>query len=196
MKYILLRWLSNRFYLVFITLTFWVNIQWIHAQQQPEAKPQMDTLSVLNDGLRIALINGTFQRMGTRELVKMYSASFGIEKIIYSDGFRIHENTLLRFYQTSIPRPVIDDGGLATWKTIELYTSKIPEGHWIKSGWKIMDNHDLYFVELISDEKPERFFKFVFFYLDDKLCFSVLQCPTVELQYCQYLRAAEKYLSF
>src|SRR5581483_5314579 len=124
-----------------------------------------DTLPVLHGRVSVLLKPGTFEVIKTDQLLQMYSSSFNIGKIICADGFKVGKNSSLKFYQTSIENPEINDGGLSTWKLIVSFTDKIPQNQWLESGWSKMTNGALmYSIKLISNERPETFSKFVFYY--------------------------------
>jgi len=158
-----------------------------------KAPPKIDTLRVLNGRLNVLLKTSTFTVVKTDQLMQMYSASFKTGKVLYADGFRFGENSTLLFYQTNIENFATNDGDLSTWKLIESFTEKIPKSEWIESGWQQMRGGFLYFVKLVSYEKRPQFFKFVFFYIDNKLTFSLFQCPMDPLQ--THPIEPEKYLS-
>lgn len=151
-----------------------------NSSAQDESSHSMDTINVLNNRLKLILPTGSFQLIEKDQLQEMYKDSFNEGKILYANGFRFGENSMVRFYQTTIDYPNTNDNALSTWKLIELYTSKVPQGQWMESGWKRITNGHLYFVKIVSHEKPEQLFKFVFFYIDAKLCFSLFQCPVQE----------------
>ncbi|MBI1766948.1 MAG: hypothetical protein HY015_06470 [Bacteroidetes bacterium] len=179
-------------HLILFSLAF-IKINYTNAQGSEIVRTKMDTLRVLNGRLKVLLKTSTFTVMKTDQLLLMYSSSF-TGQILRADGFKIGENSTIRFYQTNIENSQSNDGGLSTWKLILSFTDQIPESQWIGSGVERMSNGFLYFVKLVSHERPEQFFKFVFFYIDNKLAFSLFQCPVYPLQ--AYPTEPEKYLSF
>lgn len=160
------------------------------------ADSKTDSFSLLNGQLKIAFKSRTFSAIKPKQLRPIFAGSLDTVKILSMNGFRIGEGATLRFYQTSINRPIEKDGGISTWKQIALLTDQVPESSsWLESGWKAMGKDYLYFVKLISGQKPEQYFEFAFFYIDNKLSFSVLQCPLKSSQ--NYKRSAEEsYVSF
>lgn len=187
---------ANGVLVVIPTILFFLaftHINYINAQTSEAARAKTDTLRVLNSRLKVILKTSTFAVMKTDQLLKMYSTSFNVGQILRTDGFSIGENSTLRFYQTNIENSASNDGDLSTWKLIESFTDKIPQGQWIESGWEKMSNGFLYFVKLVSHEKPHRFYKFAFFYLDNKLSFSLFQCPIYPSE--AYPSEPEKYVS-
>ena len=167
------RMLSEIARLLLISLAFTQT----NAQTLEIAPSEADTIHVLNGRLGVVLKSKSFEVIKADSLRQMYSSSFNVGKILCADGFRI-ENSTLRFYQTSIENNEVSDGGLSTWKLIASFTDKIPQNHWMESGWERMRNGTVtYFVKLVSLEKPQQYYKFVFYYIDKKLSFSLYQCP-------------------
>ena len=182
------------FYLILFSSIFVITISYVRAQElEVKTSPKIGTLRVLNGRLNVLLKTRTFTVVKTDQLLQMYSSSFNTGKVLYADGFRFGENSTLLFYQTNIENFATNDGDLATWKLIESFTNKIPKSEWIESGWQQMRGGFLYFVKLVSYEKRPQFFKFVFFYIDNKLTFSLFQCPMDPLQ--THPIEPEKYLS-
>ena len=163
----------NTIGLVLLCLAF----NYTYAQIEEIAPSEADTVHVLNGRLGVVLKSKSFEVLKPDSLRLMYSSTFNVGQIVCADGFRI-ENSTLRFYQTSIENHEVNDGGISTWKLIASFTDKIPQNHWLESGWERMRNGEsTYFVKLVSLEKPQQYYKFVFYYIDKKLSFSLFQCP-------------------
>ncbi|GHN02469.1 hypothetical protein WSM22_39580 [Cytophagales bacterium WSM2-2] len=166
----------------------------VHGQALLNLKP--DTLCVLNGHVNILLKAGTYDTIKTEELVQMYSSVFSQGKIISTCGFRFGENSNLRFYQTSLEKCTYNDGGLMTWKLIESFTDKIPQGQWIESKWEAHGGGYWYFVSLASCDKPGHFYNFIFFFVDGKLAFSVHEYVTDPLKASKEYSEPRDYLSY
>lgn len=134
-----------------------------------------DSIYILNGRLAVVLAEGSYKTIPTDLLVKKYACNFGTGKVLKSYGFVLTGKDTLRFYQTSIGRPVANDNGVSIWNLIGSFADKISDSYWTGSGWNKMGNDYKYFIKLIAGKK--QFFEFNFFFLDDKLTFSLLQCP-------------------
>ena len=156
-----------------------VKVSYISAQAPVAITPtKTDTLRVLNGGLSVLLKASSYTVLTTDQLVKMYPSTFNTGSVLSTDGFLIGIDSALSFYQTAIKDSALNDGGLSTWKTIGLFTDKIPQSKWLESGWERMRSGVvLYSVKLVSQEKVQQFYKFVFRYIDNKLAFSLFHCP-------------------
>jgi len=143
----------------------------VHAQVSTDVKP--DTLCILNGHVNILLEAGTYDTVKTEQLIQMYSSTFNAGQVMSAQGFKFNENSILRFYQTAIENHTRNDGGLSTWKLIESFTDKILQSRWIESKWEEHADGPWYYVNLVSREKPTKFFKFIFFYIDSKLAFCI-----------------------
>ncbi len=175
--------LKTRTLLIIVRLFFFLVFFDTCAQEFEVPISKMDTIHVLNGRLHLLLKSSTYKVMSSKELLEMYSASFNIGQIQYTDGFKIGENSTLTFYQTSIENLAVNDGSVSTWKLIESFTDKIPKNQWLKSGWSRMTNGDfMYSVKLVSNERPQLLSRFVFYYIDNKLSFSLFQCPVQTLE--------------
>jgi energy-coupling factor transporter transmembrane protein EcfT len=166
----------------------------VQGQISTDLKP--DTLSLLNGHVNILLKAGTYDTMKTEQLIQMYSLVFNSGQVISTRGFKFSENSNLRFYQTSLENHVRNDGGLSTWKLIESFTNKIPQGLWMESKWEAHAGGYWYFVKLASREKPAQFFKFIFFYVDGKLAFCVHEYVVDPLQASEDNSDPQNYLSY
>ncbi len=165
-------------------------------QGQISAAPKTDTLCILNGHANILLNAGTYDTIKTEQLIQMYSSTFNMGQILKTSGFRLSENSNLRFYQTSLENHTLNDGGLATWRLIESFTSKIPSGRWIESKWEAHSGGHWYFVKLASSENPAKFYKFIFFYIDNKLAFSVHEYIEDKMQARKGNSDPQNYLSY
>ncbi len=163
------------FYLI-LFLSNSVGTDLVHAQGS-DACDKMDTLKIFNGRIKMKMKAAIFHKMKKERVVEMYKSLFETTDMLNCEGFITNEGATLRFYQTTIDKPVANDNGLSDWKLIASFTDKIPESQWIESGWERISNGHLYFVRLLSHKKPEQLFKFVFFYIDNKLTFSLLQSP-------------------
>ena len=147
-----------------------------YAQSLEIAPSESDTVHVLNGRLGVVLKSKSFEVIKADSLRQMYSSTFNVGQILCADGFRI-ENSTLRFYQTTIENHEANDGGLSTWNLISSFTDKIPQNRWMESGWeRLLNGGSTYFVKLVSLEK-QQYYKFTFYYIDQKLSFSLYQCP-------------------
>lgn len=153
-----------------------------------------DSIDLLNGKLIVAFKNISLGAAKPNQFRPLFSKSIDTVKVWYVNGFRISENATLEFYQTSIDKPVTDDGGIFVWNSIALFTDQIVQSRWLESGWKAVGGDNLYFVKIISDQKTQRYFELAFFYIDNKLSFSALQCPLQFSQKYKHL-AEENYLS-
>jgi len=138
-----------------------------------------DSLDIFNGHAKIILKKGTLIASKTGHFHEIFPASFDTVKIVSEENFQLRENATLSFYQTSIDKPTTKDGGIATWKYIALFTDRVSHGHQLESGWEKMRRDYLYFVRMTTDDKPELYLEFAFFYIDNKFSFSVLQRPLV-----------------
>jgi hypothetical protein len=138
-----------------------------------------DTISVFGRRLKIAL-SGAFERMPTHITSGKYIGLFNLHDVTTSSGFVLRAKDTLVFYMTSIDRPLENDGGIATWQIINSILDKMPAFR-MESGWNKLRQDYLYFVKLVLDRKPEYLFEFNFFFIENKLAFSLLQRPIKEL---------------
>lgn len=145
----------------------------IDVRGQTSSSLRPDTLCVLNGHVNILLQPGTYDTVKTEQLLQKYTSVFNVGHVISTCGFILSDNSSLRLYQTSLENHIRGDGDLSTWKLIESFTDKIPQRRWIESKWETHGGKYRYFVNLISLEEPTRFFKFVFFYIDGRLAFSL-----------------------
>lgn len=177
-------WKNNRISNVFIQLTLISIVQVQINCLAQSTSHRMDTIYVLGGRLSVVLKSNSFAVLKNEELRKTYAALFNPRDLIAADGFRIDEKSTLRFYQTNIENHEIKDGGVSTWQQITSFTDKIPQYYWLESGWERMSHgaQMMYFVKLISLKQPQQYFKFVFYYIDKKLAFSLFQCPVQLLE--------------
>jgi|GEM_PF-3211281 len=151
-------------------------------EAQVEQKINSDTVLILSGKAQLILPCIARTEMKRKELIKQYSAEFQIDKVQLASGFDFGKNTTYRFFYTDIDNRDKNDGGFATWKLIEMFTNKIQDSEWIKSGFTRTSNGTLYFVNLVYPAKGGlRFSKFVFFNIDGKLAFGQFQCSENEL---------------
>jgi len=136
-----------------------------------------DTIAILDNRLEIVLKDAAFEEIPNDLLVEKYSRSFGIGQLVNAYGLVLRVGDTLAFYQTSIDRLGVDDGGISTWKIINLFADKVPTSHWVESGWNTAGRDFIYFVKLISDEEIKQYFEFNFFFIENKLTFSLHQRP-------------------
>jgi hypothetical protein len=133
-----------------------------------------DTVSVFGNRLKVALPDGAFEKMPADVSDRKYAELFSLHDVTSSRGFVLRGKDTLVFYMTSIDRPTENDGGILTWQVINSFLDKA-SAYRMESGWSRLGRDYLYYVKLILDEKPDNFFEFNFFFIENKLAFSLLE---------------------
>jgi len=182
--------------LLSVFIFFFVFARAIEVQGQISTDLKPDTLKILSGHANILLEEGTYDIMKTEQLKQMYSSTFHAGQVMNASGFRLNDNSSLRFYQTSIENHTRNDGGLSTWNLIESFADKIPQCLWIENKREAHAGGYWYFVKLASHEKPTQFFKFIFFYVDNKLAFCIHEYVVNPLQTSKDESDPKNYLSY
>jgi hypothetical protein len=151
-----------------------------NAQSSKICASKKDTVSVFGSRLKITLTEGAFKKISEKSSLRKYDGLFNLHDAINSCAFVLRGKDTLVFYMTSISRPLENDGGISTWQVINSFLDK-SSAYRMESGWKKMGHDYLYFVKLILDSRPDQLFEFNFFFIDDKLVFSLLQRSIKEL---------------
>lgn len=146
------------------------------ALKSPAPYLKKDTVSVFSNRLKIRLAEGSFEKMPAEVSAQKYASLFNLHDISQCSGFVLHAKDTLVFYMTSIDRPSENDGGISTWEVINSFMDRVP-AYRMESGWNKLGRDYLYFVKLVPNAKPDHLFEFNFFFIDNKLVFSLLQRP-------------------
>jgi len=138
--------------------------------------PKKDTVSVFGNRLKISLADGTFEKMSAEVSAHKFTGLFNLHNVTKCNGFTLRAKDTLVFYMTSIDRPTENDGGISTWEIINSFLDKVST-YRMESGWKKLGLDYMYFVKLVIGAKPRHLYEFNFFFVDNKLVFSLLQRP-------------------
>lgn len=157
-------------------------------------KMKTDSIDLLTEKLKVAFKNTSRDTAKPDQFRLLFSKPMDSVSVLCVNGFRISDNATLEFYQTSIDKPTTNDGGISIWNSIALFTDQVAQSRWLESGWKVVGHDYMYFVKMTSGQKSQRYFELSFFYIDNKLSFSALQCPLQFAQKYKHL-AEENYLS-
>ena len=150
------------------------------AQSRKDCVVKKDTVSIFGNRLKIALPEGAFERIPADVCTRKYAGIFNLHDVTNSSSFVLRSKDTLVFYATSMERANQNDGGISTWHVINSFLDKTP-AYRMESGWKKMDRDYLYYVRLILGKEPDHFFEFNFFFIENKLMFSLLERQVKEL---------------
>lgn len=172
--------LKNSWVHLTIVMTLSLGGQVANAQSTGYSTAKKDTVSVFGDRLKITLLAGTFEKIPNDISAQKYARVFNLHDVTNSTGFALRKNDTLVFYATSIDRPPENDGGISIWQIINSILDKA-SAYRMESGWNKMGSDYLYYVKLVLDKKPDHFFEFNFFFVENKLMLSLLERPLKEL---------------